>query len=122
MYATIGSTLRYREHASYHLHISLIPPEPKKKKKKKKKKPREEEEKEYINPDPVRCLPFPRAMHDLDSNKVAHVLVKLTHEIIHVEEVVELPALADHRVAQEIAQTHCFGIVGGRCGKVTDVR
>ena len=61
-------------------------------------------------------------MHDLDSNQVTHVLVKLAHEIIHVEEVVELPALADHRVAQEIAQTHCFGIVGGRRGEIADVR
>ena len=60
-------------------------------------------------------------MHHLHSNQIPNILIKLAHEIIHVEEVIELPAFADHRVAKQIAQMHRFCIVGGGRGEVADV-
>lgn len=51
---------------------------------------------------------------------MSHVWVKLRHQEIHVDQVVELPAFTDQRVAQDITQADCVGIgsvVGANTGK-----
>lgn len=50
-------------------------------------------------------------MHHFHGNQTPYILVKLAHQEIHVDEVVELPAFADHGVAQDIAEAHGIDIV-----------
>lgn len=60
-------------------------------------------------------------MHHLHLHQATDILIELRHQEIHVKEIIELPALADHRLPKDIAQSHCVHIVTLLGGKVLNV-
>ena len=67
-------------------------------------------EKTYIYPNPIRSFPLPGPMNYFDLYKISDILVKLRHEEVNIEKIIELPALADHRIPEDVAQFHCVVI------------
>lgn len=67
---------------------------------------------DYINVQAIRRFPLPRTMHNLYMDESPHILVKLAHQEINIEQVIELPAFTNHGVAQEVAQPDGVDIVG----------
>lgn len=49
-------------------------------------------------------------MHHLNLDQAANVLVKLGHQKVHIEAVVELPAFPNHRISEDVAQFHCVDV------------
>lgn len=67
----------------------------------------------YINTQPIRRFLLPRAMHKFHIYQSPHILVELAHQEVDIEQVIELPALADHGVTKKIAQSDSVDIVTG---------
>lgn len=50
-------------------------------------------------------------MNNLDLDHVPYILIKVLHSEVDIMQVVEVPALLDHRVAQDIAQVDRIDIL-----------
>lgn len=50
-------------------------------------------------------------MHHLDLDQTSNVLIKLGHQKVHIEAVIELPTFTDHRISEDVAQLHRVDIV-----------
>jgi hypothetical protein len=75
----------------------------------------------YFHSNPICSLPLPGPMHHFDLHHAPNVFVELIHHKVHVEEVIEIPALADHWIPKDITQSDRVDIVTLTCGEVFDV-
>jgi hypothetical protein len=56
----------------------------------------------YVYPYSVGRLPFPGAVNDLDLDETFDIWIELVHEKVDIEEIVELPALLDQGVPENV--------------------
>jgi hypothetical protein len=75
----------------------------------------------YFHPNPIWSLPLPRPMDYFDLHQSPNILVKLIHDKVHVEKVIEVPALANHWITKDVTQSDCVDIVALTWGKALDV-
>jgi hypothetical protein len=61
-------------------------------------------------------------MHNLHRHQISNIGIELPHKKVHIEEIIELPAFADQRVAEDLRQPDTVDIVFGGGRKVSNVR
>lgn len=75
----------------------------------------------YFDPNPIRSLSLPGPMHHFDLHQAPNIFVKMRHHKVHIEKIIEDPALADHGIPKDIAQSDRVDIVTFTGGVVFDV-
>jgi len=64
----------------------------------------------YLKGDSTLVVLFPESMNNMHIDKTTCIVVKVRHEKVDVVQVIELPALRDERITEQVCEGHCVDI------------